>query len=177
MGSDGESVRKILSLKLAGFAVRIADLNLILDHLRQLCLAAGAKTPANDLKTLGDALRPHANVQVSQFVSAVRDGLAKQTASKAKSRTKGSAPRKSDPPDAAVIATQVDRLRASGTDNISFENALESLKAQKSLTLSEVAEIARQYADTVTKYKSKAAALGDISKAFVRQARFENKLR
>jgi hypothetical protein len=156
--------------------MKIADLGLLLDHLQQLYLAAGAKTPANDLKVLGDALRPHADVPVSQFVSAVRAGLAKQTATKANGRIKGSSSRKSAPPDSAVIATRLGRLRASGTDKIAFEDALSSLKAG-SLTLAELAEIARQYADTVTKYKSKAAALDDISKAFVRQARFENKLR
>jgi hypothetical protein len=40
----------------------------------------------------------------------------------------------------------------------------------------EVAEIARQYASTVTKYKSISAAQADIASAFVRRARFENKL-
>jgi len=43
--------------------------------------------------------------------------------------------------------------------------------------LSDVAEIARQYSLSVTKYKSIKAAHTDIEKAFLRQARFENKLR
>src|SRR6266700_128197 len=110
--------------------MKIADLSLLLDHLYQLYLAAGAKTPANDLKVLGDVLRPHANVPVSQFVAAVRGGLAKQTAAKAKGRTKGASSRKSAPPDAVVIATRVGRLRASGTDETAFEDALAGIKAE-----------------------------------------------
>ena len=156
--------------------MKIADLILILNHLQQLYLAAGAKTPAEDIKVFTDALRPHANVPVNQFVSAVRDGLAKQmTVSKPPRRTKGSP--KTKVSNAASIDTQVKLLRASGTDRSAFENAFANLKSAKHLTLAELAEIARQYAYTVTKYKSKASALDDISKAFVRQARFENKLR
>jgi hypothetical protein len=158
--------------------VKIADLILILNHLQQLYLAAGAKTPAEDLKVFTDALRPHANVPVNQFVSAVRDGLTKQmTVSKPPRRTKGLGTPKIKVSNAASIDTQVKLLRASGTDRSAFENAFANLKSAKHLTLAELVEIARQYADTVTKYKSKASALDDISKAFVRQARFENKLR
>jgi hypothetical protein len=158
--------------------VKIADLILILNHLQQLYLAAGAKTPAEDLKVFTDALGPHANVPVNQFVSAVRDGLAKQmTVLKPPRRTRGLRTPKTKVWNAASIDTQVKLLRASGTDRSAFENAFANLKSAKHLTLSELAEIARQYAHTVTKYKSKASALDDISKAFVRQARFENKLR
>jgi len=39
-----------------------------------------------------------------------------------------------------------------------------------------VAEIARRYADTVTKYKSIAAAHADIASAFTQRARFASKV-
>ena len=155
--------------------MKIAHLILILNHLQQLYHAAGAKTPAEDIKVFTDALRPHANVPVNQFVSAVRDGLAKEMTVSKPPGTKGSP--KTKVSNAASIDTQVKLLRASGTDRSAFENAFANLKSAKHLTLAELAEIARQYAYTVTKYKSKASALDDISKAFVRQARFENKLR
>src|SRR5258708_31479898 len=45
------------------------------------------------------------------------------------------------------------------------------------ITYACLAEIARQYSESVTKYKSIRAAHDDVAKAFVRQARFENKLR
>jgi hypothetical protein len=53
---------------------------------------------------------------------------------------------------------------------------LARLKADKSLKSAEVAEIARRYANTVTKYKSMAAAHADIASAFTQQARFANKV-
>ena len=55
--------------------------------------------------------------------------------------------------------------------------AFNNLKASKSLKSPDVSEIARQFSLSVTAYKSKPAAYSDIEKAFIRQGRFENKLR
>ena len=149
---------------------------IVLDQLQQLYIAAGAKAPANDLKTFSDVLRLHANVAVDQFVLSVKQELVKATSAKPSGRKKAPAAAKKASPDTAAINEYVNQLRATGTDRLAFDQALANLKAAKTQSAAEVAEIARQYADTVTKYKSKAVAHSDISKAFVRQARFENKL-
>jgi hypothetical protein len=157
--------------------MKIADLTRVVDHLQQLYVAAGAGGPAKDLKRFGDVIRPHANVPVNQFVSSIKRGFANEhAASKSGSRKGTSSTLRKSPPDPKIVIQHVNELRAAGTDPSAFDHALAGLKAAKSLSAAEVAEIARQYADTVTKYKSKALAHADISKAFVRQARFKNKL-
>ena len=67
-------------------------------------------------------------------------------------------------------------LRNAGIDRAAFEAALATLKADKSVKSAAVAEIARRYADTVTKYKSIAAAHADIASAFTQRARFASKV-
>ena len=67
-------------------------------------------------------------------------------------------------------------LRNAGTDRAAFEAVLATLKSDKSVKSATLAEIARRYANTVTKYKSMAAAHADISSAFTQQARFANKV-
>jgi hypothetical protein len=63
-----------------------------------------------------------------------------------------------------------------GIDRAAFEVVLARLKADKSLKSPAVAEIARRYANTVTKYKSIAAAHTGISSAFTERARFASKV-
>ena len=63
----------------------------------------------------------------------------------------------------------VSPLRAAGTDRHAFNEALAALKAAK-LSAPVVATIARDYADTVTTYRSKAAAYDDIVRAFIRRS-------
>jgi hypothetical protein len=154
--------------------VTIAELRLVLGHLQQLYVSAGANGPAKDLKTFSDALQAHAGKPVDLFVAEVRARLG-QAEAKPKARKKAAA--ESAPRNEDAIGDHVAQLRGAGTDRPMFDQALDRLKADKSLKLPELAEIARQYSDSVTRYKSISAAQNDISKAFVRQARFENKLR
>jgi hypothetical protein len=149
--------------------VNIGELRLILDRLRELYIAAGAKGPATDLKAFSDALEPHAERSVDEFCTNVREKL-HQAGQKPKVRKK-------TPLNEEGIGHHVTQLRGAGTDRQAFDAAFDRLKADQIVKASDVAEIARRYADSVTKYKSTDAALSAISKAFVRQARFENKLR
>ncbi len=158
-----------------GGAGTIGELLAVLDRVEQLCIAAGAKAPAKDLRTFSDVLKPHADKSVASFCADTRDRL-NQSFEKAQGRKNRTAAGKNAPANEA-ISHHVAALRSAGTERHAFDAAFERLKADKSLRSSAVAEIARQYALTVTKYKSIAAAHTDIEKAFVRQARFENKLR
>jgi hypothetical protein len=155
--------------------VKIAELRLILDQLQQLYVSAGANGPAKDFKTFNDVLGPHAASPVDVFVKDLKDRLGRAT-EKSKGRRKAESG-KSASENEEAIRHHVANLRHAGTDRSAFDQAFDLLKSDKSLKLPDLAEIARQYSESVTKYKSIRAAHDDVAKAFVRQARFENKLR
>jgi hypothetical protein len=154
--------------------MKIAELAIILDRIRQLYLSGGAKGSAKDIKALSDVLGSHADKSVEVFVSMIESRLG-QPSNKPNRRKGASAPSK--PLNEDSIRYHITQLGRAGTDRTEFDRALEGLKADKALRLADFAEIARQYSDSVTKYKSIDSTLQDISKAFVRQGRFENKLR
>jgi hypothetical protein len=157
----------------SGFLV--GELRTALDRLRQFSVAAGAKNAATDLKAFSDMLAPYAESSVSALSAEISARL-RASANKPKKHKKTAANKQAGASNEATIARYIAELRSVGTDRPAFEVAFERLKADRSLKAADVGEIARQYATSVTKYKSIAAAHADISKAFVRQARFENKL-
>jgi hypothetical protein len=148
----------------------VADLRATLEHIGQLCGAAGAKGAAKDLQSLADVMKPYERKAVDEFCAMARQGL--RNLSKKSKGANGKSSR-----NEAQVLEHVARLRGAGTDRQAFETAMVNLKADKSVKPPDVAEIARHYALSVTKYKSAAAALIDIEKAFVRNSRFENKVR
>jgi hypothetical protein len=150
----------------------VAELRGILSHLQNLYVAGGAKGPAKDLQIIADLLRPHADARLGNFIEDLRARLS-QGKAKAKPRQKSDA---KPTLNENTIVAHVTRLRDAGTQQSRFEEALERLKADTALKLADVTEIARRYSNSVTKYRSLAAAQKDISQAFVRRARFENKL-
>jgi hypothetical protein len=159
----------------------LVQLTGVLDMLRFFCQAAGAKTAEKDLQTLADALEARAAQPVAAFSAQVQawlsEAAAKPKGRKAagKSTAKASAALSKDAINAA-ISVHLAALRNAGTDRTGFEAALAALKADKAMKAPSVAEIARRYANTVTKYKSAAAARADIESAFTQQARFVNKV-
>jgi len=148
----------------------VAGLQATLRSMLEFCEAAGAKPAAKDTKALADALEAHAAESLNVFCAQADAWLA---APKPKGRDKATAKKG---PDEAAITSYVESLRTTGTDRETFEAVLAKLKADKSLKSAEVTEIARRYANTVTKYKSMAAARADIASAFTQQARFANKV-
>jgi hypothetical protein len=153
----------------------IAELRIILGHLQQVYTAAGSKGPAKDLKIIVDVLRPHGDILVSRFVTEFSErltqGKERRPARKRSTKKSGTASL-----NETAIGFHVSQLHEAGTEQDSFDEAFNRLNADKSLKLGDVAEIARRYANSVTKYRSLSAARKDISQAFVRRARFENKL-
>ena len=160
----------------------VAQLKGALDRLQSLCQAAGAKTAEKDLKALADVLGAHAARPVEAFSAHVQARLSEaaakpkgRKAAAGKSTAKASAALSEEAINAA-ISVHLAALRNAGTDRAGFEAALAALKADKAMKAPSVAEIARRYANTVTKYKSLAAARADIESAFTQQARFANKV-
>jgi hypothetical protein len=151
-------------------AVQLKD---VLASLQSFCLAAGAKTAEKDLQALADALSGHAAQPITAFATHAQAWL-NEAAAKPKGRSKSAT--KSATSNEETIASYLAALRNAGIDRAAFEAALTTLKADKSLKSAAVAEIARRYADTVTKYKSIAAAHADISGAFTQRARFASKV-
>jgi hypothetical protein len=150
----------------------VAGLQATLRSMLEFCEAAGAKTAAKDIRALSDAMEAHAAESLNVFCAQADAWFA---APKPKSRRKGAA-KKGAAPNEAAITSYVAGLRDAGTDRTAFEAALAKLKADKSMKAAAVAEIARRYANTVTKYKSMAAAHTDIANAFTQQARFAHKV-
>jgi hypothetical protein len=153
----------------------VTELLAILGNIQQLCASAGAKTAAKELQTFSDILKPYSDMQVAKASADIEHHLSQATAKPAK-RGKA-AGQSSTTPDQDAIQRYLTELRDAGTDQQAFDLAFQKLKASKSIKLPDLSEIARQFSLSVTEYKSKAAAYSDIEKAFVRQARFENKLR
>jgi hypothetical protein len=152
----------------------VAQLTSVLNMLQSFCRVAGAKAAETDLMALADALEAHAVQPLELFIAHVQAWLS-EAAAKPKGRSKATAS-KSATPNEEVIALYLAALRNAGIDRVAFEAALSTLKADKSLKSAAVAEIARRYADTVTKYKSIAAAQADIAAAFTQRARFASKV-
>jgi exo-beta-1,3-glucanase (GH17 family) len=152
----------------------VAQLTSVLDMLQHFCQAAGAKAAEKDFKTLADALEARAAQPLEAFSAHVQAWLS-EAAAKPKGRSKTTAT-KSAASNEEAIASHLAALRNAGIDRSVFEAAFAALKADKSLKSPAVAEIARRYANTVTKYKSIAAAQADIAAAFTQRARFASKV-
>jgi hypothetical protein len=148
----------------------VAGLQATLRSMLEFCEAAGAKAAAKDIRALSESLEAHAAESLNVLCAQTDAWLA---APKPKGRGKATTKKG---PDQAAITSWVADLRDVGTDRAAFEAVLAKLKADKSLKSAEVAEIARRYASTVTKYKSIAAAHADIASAFTQHARFVHKV-
>jgi hypothetical protein len=152
--------------------VTVSELRTILGNIQQLCALAGAKTAAKELQTFSDILKPYSDAPVDKACADIKHYL-----SQSKSAKRGKAAGQSSGSlDQNAIQRHLTELRAAGIDEQAFDLAFKKLKASKSVKLADLSEIARQFSLSVTAYKSKHAAYSDIANAFVRQARFENKL-
>jgi len=151
----------------------VAQLKRALNSLQSFCQASGAKTTERDFQTLTDALEAHAAEPLESFSAHVQAWLSEGTG---KPKARSQAVAKSATSNEEAIASYLATLRAADIDRSAFEAALATLKADKSVKSAAVAEIARRYANTVTKYKSIAAAYADISSAFTQRARFASKV-
>lgn len=156
-------------------SITVREFRTILGNIQQLFAAGGAKTAVKDLQAFSDILKPYSEMPVDRTCSDIKRSLGQ--AVKRPAERPRTAARPSTSPDQSLIEQHLTELRAAGTDQLAFDLAFKKLKASKSLKSPDVAEIARQFSLSETAYKSKNAAYTDIEKAFIRQARFENKLR
>jgi len=156
-------------------SMTVGELLTILDYVQQLCAAAGAKTAVKDLQSFSDALKHYSDRPVNKACAEIKQSVAR-AAQRPTKPTKKSA-KSSATPNQDLIQHHLGELRAAGTNQQAFDLAFNKLKASKCLKSPDVSEIARQFSLSVTAYKSKPAAYSDIEKAFIRQGRFENKLR
>jgi hypothetical protein len=159
----------------AAGAPTVAQLKKVLESLQSFCQAAGAKAAEKDFKALADAdvLKAQGALPAEAFSAHVQAWLSEAAA---KPKGRGKAATKSATSNEEAIASYLAALRNAGTDRSVFEAVLATLKADKSVKSAAVAEVARRYANTVTKYKSIAAAHADIAAAFTQQARFASKV-
>ncbi len=156
-------------------SVLVNELGAILSCVQQLCTSAGAKTAAKDLQTFSDMLKSYSDLRVDKACAEINYRLSQSLVKPAR-RAKASS-RTTAALNENAVQRHLAELRDAGTDQQAFDLALQKLKASKSIKLPELAEIARQFSLSVTAYRSKTAAHADIERAFIQQARFENKLR
>jgi hypothetical protein len=166
-------VRSREATQLEGYGVKIEELVRVLDQIREFYASAGAIGPANDLAKLVDSLKTRRGIDVDMFVAEMRQRLSAPPQKRSKATKKNAAPA---PVNTAAIARYLQALKSVGTNQVAFDVLFNSLKADTELGLAEFTEIAHRYSGGVVKYKSIAAARSEISKAFIRQARFANKL-
>jgi hypothetical protein len=152
----------------------VAQLKGVLASLESFCHATGAKPAEKDLRVLIDVLDAHSAEPLASFATHVQAWLS-EAAAKPKGLSKTAAT-KSAMANEAAIASYLTALRNAGTDRAAFEAVLARLKTDKSVKSAALSELARRYANSVTKYKSTAAAHADIASAFTQQARFANKV-
>jgi len=150
----------------------VARLKKALDSLQSVCQATGAKTAEKDFKALADALHAHAAQPLEAFSAHMQAWLS-EAAVQPKGKTTAT---KGATASEQAIASYLGALRNAGTDRAAFEAVLATLKTDKSVKSAALAELARRYANTVTKYKSIAAAHADIASAFTQRARFASKV-
>jgi hypothetical protein len=154
--------------------VKVANLVHLLNQLRNIYASAGANGPAEDFRILTETLAPYVELDLAIFLTQAREGLdaPKRKSSKAPARNLIAAPSV----NRDLIAQYVAALKNVGIDQAAFDRLFGALKADKSLGLGELTEVAHQYSGGVSRFRTIAAAQNEISKAFIRHARFVNKL-
>jgi hypothetical protein len=156
-------------------SMTVSELLTVLGNVQHLCTAAGAKTAVKDLQAFSDMLKPYADMPVDKVCAEIKQNLSPPATKPAKRGSARAGASTSFNQD--LIQQHLTELRNAGIDQQAFDLAFKKLKASKALKSPDIAEIARQFSLSVTAYKSKTGAYSDIEKAFIRQARFENKLR
>lgn len=148
--------------------MEISELLTVLDQIKKLFAAGGAKTAEKDIAKVIKLLAPHNSKMIEAFVTEFRSATAPGGSKKTKLV-------------AALNKTIVDQhvrhLTDAATDQGAFNQALAALTKDSSVKLKEADAIARAFTRQQSAFKTKKAALTAIKQAFVERARFENKLK
>ena|SRR5215475_3597791 len=148
--------------------MKVLELRSVLEQLRRLYAAGGAKGADKDLASLSKALEGHDKKSVNELVADARRQIDK-------SPTKSGGRKGNINEDA--IETYARRLRDAGTDKDEFYQVFSQLTVSVDVGLAEVDVIARHFTGYKAKYRKRQTALDDIEKVFIERARFENKIK
>jgi len=148
--------------------MKIRELRTVLDQLRRLYGAGGAKSAEGDLKAAYNALEPHETKSVEEFVAETQEKLA----GKGRIQPQPPAPVGDD-----YAEQYVRQLLDAGTDKAAFYAIFRQIKSDARVKLPDADAIARQYTGYKARYKKKPVAFEDIEKVFIERARFENKMK
>ena len=148
--------------------MKVLELRSVLEQLRRLYAAGGAKGADKDLATLSKALEGQDEKSVKELVADARQ-LIDRPPTKSGGR-KGKV-------NEGAIETYAQRLREAGTNKDEFYKVFAQLKMSEDVGVAEVDVIARRFTGYKAKYKKRQTALDDIEKVFIERARFENKIR
>jgi hypothetical protein len=141
--------------------MNVRELGDILEQLRKIHAAGGAKAQEADFLRIIKLLEGHGDEQVADFVRATKELLA------SKDGKGGSATA-----EQLSVEGYVEALRAAGTDRNAFEFILGRLSGDRAMRKAEVTEIAKQYCGYSMSYKTRQKALDEISAKFNGDARF-----
>jgi hypothetical protein len=156
--------------------MNVRELLAVLDQLRQLYAATGAKTADKNIAKVIELLAPHDGKPVEILMADMRSAAESAQAKSAAKAAITSAPALTAA-DELIIDQYVRRLTEAGTDPGGFDETFVALTEDTGVKLKEADAIARKYTRHHAPFKTKKAALTAIKQAFVERARFENKLR
>jgi hypothetical protein len=142
----------------------IRELRAILDQLRRLYGAGGAKNAEKDLRVVSAVMEGHEDRSVKEFVAETQERLA--------TGIKRPPPK----PPSVDVEKYVRELVEAGSNKAAFYPIFDQLKEDTDIKIAEADIIARQYTGYKARYKKKQTAFEDIEKVFIERARFESKM-
>ena len=142
--------------------MEVKDLCGILEHLRIMHDAEGAKAQAKDFQKVLGILEGHEDQSIAEFVENMQQLLAKPASSK-----------KAPVLDEVAVKRYVDRLKATGINRDQFEVVYKELHADKHMKKAEVVAVTHGYTGYKMTYGTKKSALDEIRSKFTERARQE----
>lgn len=128
--------------------MNVGKLQRALAAIRELLEAAGTRAPAKDLARLEELTAGREHQELGAFLDELGADL-------------------QSPSSESVVQKHIARLKAAGTDEAKFADALELLSTDRLVKKAEADQIAFGYIGGRAKWSSRTAALAAIEKEFV----------
>ena len=146
--------------------MKVSDLRAILEEVQAIYEASGSGKPAQDFSEFIELLDDHEHQTVDEFLAAL-GMLLKPTSGKGTSEDKL--------PDQDLVASFIERLASSGSDESKFNVVYAELGADKQVRTEEMNAIAHGYIKGREKWPSRGAGYQAIRKKFVERADRESR--
>jgi len=146
--------------------MKVDELRTVLEEVQAIYESSGSDKAANDFAEFLGLLDGYEDQRVDEFLAALEELLKPAS---------GKGANKQAPPDAALVASFIERLRSAGTDEARFEPVYAELGADRRVRIGEMNAIAHGYIQGREKWPSKSAGYQAIKKKFVERADRESR--